>query len=171
MDGCQELHEVKGREFLIMKINKVHCLFEQSGTFKNEFLKLGIPAEDYDIRNDFGETDHVIDLFSEIDKAYDGEPSIFDEIGSEDLILAFFPCTRFESQISLHFRGEAMQLKNYSDEQKLAYVMKLHNELHRLYELFCKMFTICIGGGTDWLQKILSLSHIISPRIFRLSRA
>ena len=154
-----------------MKINKVHCLFEQSGTFKNEFLKLGIPAEDYDIRNDFGETDHVIDLFSEIDKAYDGEPSIFDEIGSEDLILAFFPCTRFESQISLHFRGEAMQLKNYTDEQKLAYVMKLHNELHRLYELFCKMFTICIGGGTDWLQKILSLSHIISPRIFPLSRA
>lgn len=44
----------------------VHCLFEQSGTFKNEFLKLGIKAEDYDILNDFGETDHVIDLFSEI---------------------------------------------------------------------------------------------------------
>jgi len=45
---------------------KVHCLFEQSGTFKNEFIKLGIPAEDYDILNDFGETDHVIDLFKEI---------------------------------------------------------------------------------------------------------
>lgn len=28
---------------------KVHCFFEQSGTFKNEFIKLGIPAEDYDI--------------------------------------------------------------------------------------------------------------------------
>lgn len=25
---------------------KVHCFFEQSGTFKNEFIKLGIPAED-----------------------------------------------------------------------------------------------------------------------------
>lgn len=46
---------------------KVHCLFEQSGTFKNEFKKLGIEAEDYDILNDFGETDHVIDLFSEIE--------------------------------------------------------------------------------------------------------
>lgn len=45
---------------------KVHCLFEQSGTFKNEFKKLGIPAEDYDILNDFGETDHIIDLFKEI---------------------------------------------------------------------------------------------------------
>ena len=49
-----------------MKVAKVHCLFEQSGTFKNEFIKLGIPAEDYDILNDFGQTDHVIDLFAEI---------------------------------------------------------------------------------------------------------
>ena len=28
---------------------KVHCFFEQSGTFKNEFRKLGYEAEDYDI--------------------------------------------------------------------------------------------------------------------------
>lgn len=49
-----------------MKIRKVYCLFEQSGTFKNEFRKLGIEAEDYDIRDDFGETDHVVDLFAEI---------------------------------------------------------------------------------------------------------
>ena len=49
---------------------KVHCFFEQSGTFKNEFIKMGIPAEDYDIQNNFGETDHVIDLFGEIDREY-----------------------------------------------------------------------------------------------------
>lgn len=46
---------------------KVHCFFEQSGTFKNEFIKLGIPAEDYDIQNNFGQTDNVIDLFHEIE--------------------------------------------------------------------------------------------------------
>lgn len=51
---------------------KVHCFFEQSGTFKNEFIKLGIPAEDYDIQNNFGQTDHVVDLFSEIETAYRG---------------------------------------------------------------------------------------------------
>lgn len=51
---------------------KVHCFFEQSGTFKQEFLKLGIPAEDYDIQNNFGETDHVMDLFAEIESAYQG---------------------------------------------------------------------------------------------------
>ena len=51
-------------------IRKAHCLFEQSGTFKNEFIKLGISAEDYDIQNNFNQTDHVIDLFAEIEKAY-----------------------------------------------------------------------------------------------------
>lgn len=59
----------------------VHCFFEQSGTFKNEFIKLGIPAEDYDIQNNFGETDHVTDLFQAIEDAYDNKPSLFDSIG------------------------------------------------------------------------------------------
>ena len=51
---------------------KVHCFFEQSGTFKNEFIKLGIPAEDYDIQNNFGQTDNVCDLFDAITAAFDG---------------------------------------------------------------------------------------------------
>ena len=65
-----------------MEINgKVHCFFEQSGTFKNEFKKLGYNAYDYDIQNNFGQTDYVIDLFNEIELAYDNKPSIFDNIG------------------------------------------------------------------------------------------
>lgn len=44
----------------------VHCLFEQSGTFKNEFKKLGYTAYDYDLANDYGQTDFQIDLFKEI---------------------------------------------------------------------------------------------------------
>ena len=50
----------------------IHCFFEQSGTFKNEFKKLGYTAYDYDIQNNFGETDYQIDLFTEIEKAYSG---------------------------------------------------------------------------------------------------
>ena len=44
----------------------VHCLFEQSGTFKNEFRKLGIEAIDYDIQDEFNATDRMVDLFAEI---------------------------------------------------------------------------------------------------------
>lgn len=132
-----------------MVINKVYCLFEQSGTFKNEFLKLGILAEDYDILNDFGQTDHVVNLFEHIENAYNGKPSLFDEISKNDLIIAFFPCTRFEAKIPLLFRGEAAQCKNYSNEKKLQYSMALHNELHELYEKICKLFCVCYRGGVQ----------------------
>lgn len=132
-----------------MRIRKVHCLFEQSGTFKNEFIKLGVPAEDYDILNEFGETDNVIDLFSEIDKAYDGEPSLFDNIEECDLVFAFFPCTRFQCTIPLGFRGEQFQQKKWSDVRKLEYSMKLHEELHELYMKICKLFSICLRGGVE----------------------
>ena len=59
---------------------KVHCFFEQSGTFKNEFIKLGIPAEDYDIQDNFGQTEHKVDLFKAIDDAFEEKESLFDSI-------------------------------------------------------------------------------------------
>ena len=130
-----------------MKIRKVHCLFEQSGTFKNEFKKLGIDAEDYDILNDFGETDHIVDLFGQIRGGYCGKPSIFDTFSKDDLIVAFFPCTRFEAKIPLGFRGELAQQKNWDDLKKLKYSMKLHDELHELYELISMMVCVCIEKG------------------------
>lgn len=125
----------------------VHCLFEQSGTFKNEFKKLGYEAYDYDIQNEFGETDYVIDLFAEIECGYEGKPSIFDKISADDLILSFFPCTRFEAKIPLMFRGELYQQKNYTDMEKLQTSMKLHEELHRNYMLISKMVCICLERG------------------------
>lgn len=60
---------------------KVWCFFEQSGTFKKEFKKLGYEAVDLDIQNNFGETDFQIDLFAEIENAYNCKPSIYDKIG------------------------------------------------------------------------------------------
>lgn len=47
-------------------------MFEQSGTFKNAFKRRGFEAFDYDISNNFGETDRVIDLFGEIDNGFAG---------------------------------------------------------------------------------------------------
>lgn len=130
-----------------MNICKVHCLFEQSGTFKREFEKLGICAEDYDILDEFGQTDHVVDLFAEIDKAYDGKASIFDNMTAEDLIMAFYPCTRFEDQIGMGFRGSMAQMKNWTDERKVQYAMQLHTELHHLYTEICKLAIIAMRGG------------------------
>ena len=129
-----------------MKINgKVHCFFEQSGTFKNEFIKLGIPAEDYDIQNNFGETDHIIDLFAEIEKGYEGQPSLWDEISTDDLVMAFFPCIYFCDNNVLYFSGTHINYKhwNMSQEQIIAKIIERSKNRQYLYELLLKMFAIC----------------------------
>lgn len=123
---------------------KVYCLFEQSGTFKNEFKKLGYEAFDYDIQDEFGETDYICDLFADIEEAYKNRESIFDNITENDLIMAFFPCIRFEDQIQMAFRGTQYQMKNWKDEQKLENDIKLHRELSNLYELVTKLAIVCL---------------------------
>ena len=130
-----------------MVISKAHCFFEQSGTFKKEFQKLGIAAEDYDILNDFGETDHVIDLFEQITMSYDGVESIFDSILPSDLIVAFFPCTRFENQIGLHFRGTCSNCSKLTLSEKLEYDLRLHWELSYFYEMVTKLAIVCLRRG------------------------
>ena len=57
---------------IISKKSVVYCFFEQSGTFKNEFKKLGYKACDYDILNDYNETDNIMDLYGEIEKGFNG---------------------------------------------------------------------------------------------------
>lgn len=88
-----------------MTVNFAHCFFEQSGTFRDEFAKLGVPGRDYDLCNDFGKTDWRGDLFFQIERAYRGRKSVLDKIAPEDLILAFFPCTYFCGHNEMFFCG------------------------------------------------------------------
>ena len=127
-----------------MKINgKVHCFFEQSGTFKNEFIKFGIPAEDYDIQNNFGETDHVTDLFKAIEDAYDGKPSLFDDVTKDDLIMAFFPCIYFESAQQMYFALCSMNQRKMSmAERCVNAIERLHKRTY-FHEVLYKFAKVC----------------------------
>ena len=127
---------------------KVHCFFEQSGTFKNEFIKLGIPAEDYDIQNNFGETDHTDDLFSEIDKAFDDKPSVFDTIDSAaDLIMAFFPCIEFSCVAQIWYSLNHRAYAKWPYKKRIAYMVNKNRERARLYELMMKFSGVCLDRG------------------------
>lgn len=124
---------------------RVHCFFEQSGTFKNEFIKLGIPAEDYDIQNNFGETDNVIDLFAEIEKGYDNQPSIFDKIGREDLIMAFFPCIYFTGSTNpCYFTLENTNYRKLTLDEKIDKILQRAKDRQYFYELIIKLVAICL---------------------------
>ena len=74
---------------------------------------------------------------------YEGKESIFDKFSTDDIIFAFFPCTRFEAKVPLLFRGEAYQQKKWTLDDKLKYSMELHKELHRNYMLISKLVLIC----------------------------
>lgn len=126
---------------------KVHLMFEQSGVFKNEFKKLGYEAEDYDIQNNFGETDNVVDLFAEIEKGYNNQPSIFDKIGGGDLIMAFFPCIYFCENNQLYFCGTHRNLSKLSIKEKGDKVIERSRNRQYLYELCLKLFIICDQRG------------------------
>lgn len=126
---------------------KVHCFFEQSGTFKNEFIKLGIPAEDYDIQDNFGQTDHQIDLFAEIESAYDGKPSIFDNVGGGDLIMAFFPCIYFCDAKTLFLQGTHISQKKWPLEKiakRAIHEASLRNDY---YIKLCKFVSVIDHKG------------------------
>lgn len=127
---------------------KVHLFFEQSGVFKNEFIKLGIPAEDYDIQNNFGQTDHVIDLFSSIEKAYMGGQSVFDNITKDDLIMAFFPCIYFTGSVNpCYFTLENTNYRKMTTKQKFDAMLERAENRNNFYKLLYKMVANCILRG------------------------
>ena len=126
---------------------KVHCFFEQSGTFKREFIKLGIPAEDYDIQDDFGQTDHREDLFREIEDAYVGKPSIFDNIKGDDLVMAFFPCIHFCDAKTLYFMGVSVGQKDKPLADLMEQNIKFAEERQRFYIILLKFFSVCSQKG------------------------
>lgn len=130
-----------------MTINgKIHCLFEQSGTFKDEFAKLGYTAYDYDIQNNFGKTDFIIDLFSEIKKGYDGKPSVFDTITPDDLIMAFFPCIYFCEINQRFFSGDSVTYRIMSKMEIIAAIIEREREKKILY-FIVKVIRNCRAKG------------------------
>lgn len=125
----------------------VHCLFEQSGTFKNEFIKLGIPAEDYDIQDNFGQTDHVIDLFAEIESAYQGGVSIFDSMTYNDLIMAFFPCIYFETIQQLYFCFGKFENRNKGMKVQVEQAIERLDKRTAFHKLLYQFYLVCHEKG------------------------
>ncbi len=130
-----------------MVFNKVHCLFEQSGTFKKAFKKLGYEAIDYDI-NKTENVDVVIDLFTQIFfVSIKDKSEVFDNISPNDLVIAFFPCTYFSDQNTINSRGDSYGQKKWSEKQKLEYSMEQMQKRSIFYTYLCNLCLIAIEKG------------------------
>lgn len=152
---------------------KVHCFFEQSGTFKNEFIKLGIPAEDYDIQNNFGETDNVVDLFKAIEDAYEGKQSLFDKIrGGEDLIVAFFPCIYFCAMSQMAMSWGYTNYRKLPIKEKTKMILRRVAEREKFFGLAVKMLTVAKERGlrlimeNPWAEQTYLKANFVIPPTF-----
>jgi hypothetical protein len=156
---------------------KVHCFFEQSGTFKNEFIKLGIPAEDYDIQNNFGETDHQDDLFKEIENAYDYKPSIFDNITKDDLIVAFFPCIYFSALSQMSMYWTCVNYRKKTMKEKTDLILERSHNREYFFSLAVKMLAVAQMRGlrlimeNPWSeQTFLKANFVMPPTLVDMDR-
>lgn len=130
-----------------MKFNKVFCLFEQSGTFKNAFKEMGFKAYDYDIEKTEN-VDEKRNLFEDIEKfPISPEQTIFSKITNKDLVFAFFPCTYFSDQSQLLSRGDSFGQKEWSLSRKLEYSLCQMEERSEYYENLCMLCHIALGKG------------------------
>lgn len=153
-----------------MKIHGVvHLLFEQSGVFKNEFKKLGYEAYDYYIQNNFGETDYQIDLFAEIEKAYDGEVSVFDNISKDGLIMAFFPCIYFCATSQMAFSFGYTNYRKLSMKEKTDKILERSANREYFFKLAVKMISIAEQKGlrlimeNPWSEQTFLKANFVMP--------
>lgn len=163
----------------VMEIKgKVHCLFEQTGTFKREFIRLGVPAIDYDIQNNFGETDNQVDIFKEIEKGYEGNPSIFDRMVKDDLIFAFFPCIYFSCVSQLNFTWGCRNYRNISVKDMTDKILERNKKRSYFYSIAIKMFALAKERNlrlimeNPWaINSYLKGNFIMPPAIIDNNRA
>ena len=156
---------------------KAHCFFEQSGTFKNQFIKLGIPAEDYDIQNNFGETDHIVDLFQSIETAYEGGASLFDNISKDDIIVAFFPCIYFCALSQMSMYWTYINYRNKTDKEKTDLILERFANREKFFRLAVKMLAVAKMKGlrlimeNPWSeQTFLKSNFVAAPTLVDMNR-
>lgn len=130
-----------------MTVKFAHCLFEQSGIFRDEFRKMGIPAKDYDICNEFGKTDWQGDLFAEIVLAFLGKESIFDFFASDDIIFAFFPCTYFCGHNEMYFCGTHYNFRKLTKTERLDKIIERAQIRHNYYMTLLKFCRVVESRG------------------------
>lgn len=151
---------------------KVHLFFEQSGTFKNEFRKLGYDAFDYDIQNNFGQTDFQIDLFKEIENAYDDKGSIFDNITKDDLIMAFFPCIYFCALSQTAFSFGNVNYRKLSVKERTDKILERSANREYFFRIAVKMVSVAEQGGirmimeNPWAEQTFLKANFVQPPTF-----
>lgn len=145
----------------------VTCLFEQSGTFKHAFERIGHNAIDVDICNKFGETDVITNVFDRLttkNETPEDIKFIIDLIHS-DLIIAFFPCTWFSNfNTDLVKEMENFKYDMFKTEQDIDnYINARREKYNRAVECLKRLIDLC-----DTFKIPLIIENPVSTEIIKL---
>lgn len=132
----------------------VCLLFEQSGTFKKCFQKLGHIATDFDISNKYNETDVQMDLFDSI------EHNTIDFVNNYDLVIAFFPCTWFSKQNDLIYNRKLPCFRKWNKNKIDEYLHQRMQDYERAKKCLLRLIKIC--------KKPLIIENPASRRIIEI---
>lgn len=132
------------------EIDKVYCMFEQSGVFKNVLKKTyGIEnVFDFDLKNEFGQTDFQIDLFEQINQEFNNiiththTHTIFSELTENSLCFAFFPCIYFSTLKATVFDLTSYNFRLKNNQQIATYVLKQLHQRTLFHEMIFKLYFI-----------------------------
>jgi hypothetical protein len=83
-------------------------------------------------------------LFKAIEDAYDGKPSLFDNITEDDLIVAFFPCIYFSGISQMNITLATYEWRHKSLEGADKYIFERLELRERYYRLLIKFCFVCI---------------------------
>lgn len=143
------------------------CLFEQSGTFKNEFIKFGHNAYDFDIQNEYGQTDYMYDLFDSQNIRH----VVRLAKKNRATIIMFFPCTYFSDQQILWTRGVNYAQKCWSDREKLARSSLNIRKTAVFYKTLCFWVDLCISNNIPLIIENPYSSNSFLVRYFPIQPA
>jgi hypothetical protein len=145
---------------------------------------LGFPAEDYDIQNNFGETDNVIDLFNEIDTEYKQQTTnnkqqttVFDMITQDDLIVAFYPCIYFCAMSQMAFYLGYTNYRKLNDIQKIKKILERSDKRKEFFDRLLKFVSVCLSKNIRMIfenpwseQTYLKANFLKAPDVVDMNR-
>ena len=76
-----------------------------------------------------------------------GEPSLFDSISKDDLVMAFFPCIYFCDASSFKFSFAEHNYRALSDEEKLKKILERSELRQRFYTLVLRLYGLALRKG------------------------
>lgn len=111
----------------------------------------------------------MIDLFKEIENAYDEKPSIYDNIISDDLVLAFFPCIYFSALSQIAFSFGCKNYRKLTVMEKSNKIIERSHNREKFFRLCVKMIAVSIDRGlrlimeNPWGEQTFLKANFVAP--------